>query len=145
MPNPCYTSAMKDNTILKQTVPPMKYTLGDAAKATGVSKPTISRAIKSGKISGAKDESGIFQLDPAEVHRVWPMKHHSSNDDGTLKQTVPSNNEAALQAENTLLRQMVEKAEERETHWRKQAEHSMMLLEDGRPRQGFWARLTGKG
>ena len=50
----------------------MVYTLGDAAKATGKSKATISKAIKSGRISASKDETGVFQIDPAELHRVYP-------------------------------------------------------------------------
>lgn len=36
----------------------MKYTAGQAAKATGVATATITRALKSGKISGHKDELG---------------------------------------------------------------------------------------
>lgn len=50
----------------------MVYTLGDAAKATGKSKATISKAIKNGRISATKDETGTFQIDPAELHRVYP-------------------------------------------------------------------------
>jgi excisionase family DNA binding protein len=51
---------------------PMSYTLGTAAKATGLSKSTILRAIKSSKISATKDEaSGDWKIDPAELHRVY--------------------------------------------------------------------------
>ncbi len=50
----------------------MPYTLGQAAKATGLSKPTLSEAIKKGRISGSKDEFGRYQIDPAELHRVYP-------------------------------------------------------------------------
>src|SRR3954447_18710272 len=52
---------------------PMRYTLGQAAKATGTSKMTIARALKAGRISGEKDETGAYSLDPAEVHRVFPL------------------------------------------------------------------------
>ena len=53
--------------------PPMKYTLGTAAKATGLSKSTILRAIKSNKVSATKNEaSGDWNIDPAELHRVYP-------------------------------------------------------------------------
>jgi excisionase family DNA binding protein len=48
------------------------YTLGQAAKATGLSKPTISEAIKKGRISARKNESGSFEIDPSELHRVYP-------------------------------------------------------------------------
>ena len=50
----------------------MVYTLGEAAKATGKSKATISKAIKSGRLSAQKDETGTFQIDPSELHRVYP-------------------------------------------------------------------------
>jgi chemotaxis protein histidine kinase CheA len=50
----------------------MKYSLADAAKATGKNKTTIQRAIKSGKISGVKGASGAYEIDPAELHRVFP-------------------------------------------------------------------------
>jgi len=50
----------------------MGYTLGQAAKATGMSKAALSRAIKHGRISGAKTGDGVYDLDPAELHRVYP-------------------------------------------------------------------------
>lgn len=50
----------------------MKYSLADAAKAVGKNKTTIQRAIKSGKISASKTESGAYEIDPAELHRVFP-------------------------------------------------------------------------
>ena len=50
----------------------MVYTLGEAAKATSKSKATISKAIKNGRISAHKDETGTFHIDPSELHRVYP-------------------------------------------------------------------------
>ena len=50
----------------------MPYTLGQAAKATGLSKPTLSEAIKKGRISATRNENGSFSIDPAELHRVYP-------------------------------------------------------------------------
>lgn len=50
----------------------MKYTLSEAAAATGKNKATIQRAIKSGKISAPKGASGSYEIDPSELHRVFP-------------------------------------------------------------------------
>ena len=50
----------------------MSYTLGQAAKATGKSKSTLQVAIKKGRISATQDESGQYQIDPSELHRVYP-------------------------------------------------------------------------
>lgn len=50
----------------------MKHSLGTAAKATGISKSTIQRAIKDGKISAVKNANGSYEIEPAELHRVYP-------------------------------------------------------------------------
>jgi hypothetical protein len=49
------------------------YSLGTAAKATGLAKSTIHRAIKSGKISARSKDSSGYEIDPAELHRVYPL------------------------------------------------------------------------
>jgi len=51
----------------------MKYTAGQAAEATGKNTATITRAIKSGKISAQKDASGAWRIDASELHRIFPL------------------------------------------------------------------------
>lgn len=73
----------------------MKYSLSEAAKATGKNKTTIQRAIKSGKISASKGDSGAYEIDPSELHRIFPpaaAQHHQSND--TQQGKIASNNSA---------------------------------------------------
>ena len=48
------------------------YTLGDAARATGLNKTAILKAIRSGKVSAVKDEHGQWRIEPCELHRVYP-------------------------------------------------------------------------
>ena len=50
----------------------MAYSLKQAADATGRAKPTLLRAIQTGKISAKKTEIGEWAIDPAELHRVYP-------------------------------------------------------------------------
>lgn len=50
----------------------MVYTLGTAAKAVGMSKATIHRALKAGTISAVRKENGTYEIQPAELHRVYP-------------------------------------------------------------------------
>lgn len=50
----------------------MRYTLGTAAKATGKAKSTILRSIKSGTISAHKAHNGSYEIEPSELHRVFP-------------------------------------------------------------------------
>ena len=50
----------------------MSYTLGQAAKAVGMSKTSILRSIKAGRISAGRDELGQWAIEPCELHRVYP-------------------------------------------------------------------------
>lgn len=61
----------------------MRYTLGTAAKATGKAKSTILRAVKSGIISASRSHDGSYEIEPSELHRVFPpnsTQPHTSND-----------------------------------------------------------------
>ena len=54
--------------------------LEQAAKLAGVSRAALSRAIGSGKVSASRTDSGCWEIDPAEIHRVYPA---ASADDET--------------------------------------------------------------
>jgi hypothetical protein len=43
------------------------------------------RAIKAGKISVAKDENGEWQIDPAELHRIYPRLRSASMQDNDMQ------------------------------------------------------------
>ena len=49
----------------------MHLSLGQAAKETGMDKSTVSRAIKSGKLSATRQDNGGYAIDPAELFRVF--------------------------------------------------------------------------
>ena len=51
----------------------MVLTLGQAAKEVGLSKPGVLKAIKEGKISVQKNAHGHWQIEPAELFRVYPL------------------------------------------------------------------------
>lgn len=52
----------------------MRLTLTQAAKEAGVSKGTVSKALKTGRLSGERQEDGSFQIEPVELFRVFPRK-----------------------------------------------------------------------
>lgn len=136
----------------------MKYSLSEAAKATGKNKTTIQRAIKNGKISAIKGDSGSYEIDPSELHRVFPptvAQHTESNDtqheklarNGShLDRVLELEKELAVARERASgleaqkdqmtdtindLRKRLDGAEGRVT----------ALLADGRPRRGFLSQL----
>jgi excisionase family DNA binding protein len=48
-------------------------TLGEASRLTGLGKTTIQRAIKAGRLSATRTDFGSYQIDAAELHRVYPI------------------------------------------------------------------------
>ncbi len=48
-------------------------TLGEAARLTGLGKTTLARAIKAGRLSATRTDTGSYQIDPAELARVYPF------------------------------------------------------------------------
>lgn len=75
----------------------MGYTIGQAAKATGKSKSTIFRAIKNGRISASRDDNGDFDIDPSELHRVFPkVWENVPQNAATEPPSVPAEREIEL-------------------------------------------------
>lgn len=125
----------------------MRYTLGEAAKATGKSKTTVQRAIAKGKVSAERQGNG-YSIDPAELHRVFPMQK-----DDTVSLNVEldtsrlleyPNNASVLHVRIEALEALLSREQEvtsdlREDRdkWRQQA---TALLGDHRPK-GFFKRL----
>lgn len=90
----------------------MQYTAGEAAKATGKNITTITRAIKSGKISASKDDSGAWRIEPSELHRVFPalaqrLQNSEMQQDARHEQDRESNSPKALEEELAVLRERV--------------------------------------
>ena len=145
----------------------MSYTLGEAAKATGFSKPTLSRAIKNGKLSAKRLEDGSYSIDAAELGRWKDANGHRNGAVkriATLPETPKTPSEtSALQAEVEKLRaqvqtdqcelgfleQRIEDLRERAERAERKEDQLHALLVDLRPqapaapRKGIWKRLFG--
>ena len=67
----------------------MGYTLGQAARAVGMSKTSILRSTKAGRISGTKDDFGQWCIEPCELHRVYPALTDVTDGNGTGEGPVP--------------------------------------------------------
>jgi hypothetical protein len=76
----------------------MYTSLGQAAKAAGVSRSAIMRAIRAHRISAGKTDTGDWQIDRAELHRVFPSAV-----------TAPERHDTPLQAKIDALREVSEK------------------------------------
>ena len=122
----------------------MSYTLATAAEACGVYKSTILRAITAGKLSATKNEHGEWQLEPAEVHRVYPPA--TERTDAKQQYTPPDATTDALVAE---LRAVIANLRQDRDHWRTAFESAQRLLTPPPPPEPKpvswwrWLRSTG--
>jgi excisionase family DNA binding protein len=124
--------------------------LSEAANAAGIAKSTIWRAIKAGRISASKTGTGNYQVDPAELFRVFPATLR----DGDMKQVamaVAPTAIAALEAQisglkevGSLLKEQLEDIRKDRDAWRTQAESNQRLLVDARPRRRGFFGWRGK-
>lgn len=64
-------------------------TLGQAARMTGLGKTTVARAIKAGRLSATRTELGNYEIDPAELSRVFPIQPVTETNGATVADTVP--------------------------------------------------------
>lgn len=74
----------------------MVYTLTEAAKAAGRTRQAIQAAIKKGHISAGKNQFGEWQIDPAELHRVYPPHKQTAANDGGNLSLVDAEKEAQI-------------------------------------------------
>lgn len=142
----------------------MKISASQAAKATGRSVPTITRAIQSGKLSAEPNGKG-WLIDTSELHRVFPpvkAAYNNISDDihnnlGHETRESP-NSYGALQKEIEGLRERLQDKESvisdlrtDRDHWRELAETTARLLpaptQPASPtpasKTSWWSRVFG--
>lgn len=121
----------------------MAYTLGEAAKAVGKSKATLSKAVKSGRLSATRKEDGSFSIEPVELYRVYPPLPETGNpeQEETPEATLVNTTEIrVLQAKLDAARERITDLEEDREHWRQQASR-LLNSPPQQARKGFWKRL----
>lgn len=89
----------------------MKLSASKAAKETGTSVPTITRAIKSGKLSATKLDGGGYEIDPAELFRVFSPITANRNDTPSMLGGETPVETGGLQAEVEILRERLRMTE----------------------------------
>jgi hypothetical protein len=127
------------------------HTLGTAAKATGLNKSTVLRAIKSGKVSAAKNEHGEWQIDPAELHRVYPPVTDAPRRTSAEQRYATVDATALLEAQiaslknlAALMREQLEDVRIDRDAWRSQVEGNQHLLTAAKPRGSVLSLLFRK-
>ncbi|MBL4786739.1 MAG: hypothetical protein JKY49_15090 [Cohaesibacteraceae bacterium] len=122
----------------------MELSATQAAKKVGKSVPTITRAIKSGKLSANPRDKGGWVIEASELFRVWPAISNDSDAIPTMLQSETPNKTSVLQREVELLREMLDEVKTDRDNWREQANKITALVEDQSAKpKSFWARILG--
>jgi len=110
-----------------------------------VSKSTIWRAVKSGKLSAAsKTDEGEFRIDPSELERAFAETKRAAKVASFVKgDEATAARIAGLEEMLAFAKEQLEKTEKDRDAWRDQAESSQRLLTDARPRRFSWFRWGG--
>ena len=134
------------------------YTLGQALNATKKSKSTILLAIKNGRISAKKDDSGSWSIEPSELSRVFDLtvRSNTKSNDPEHPPNTPDSSETielkaslrAAQRERDMLQSTIDDLRADRDAWREQASHLKMLVAPSKAEKptpkGIWSRLFGK-
>lgn len=120
----------------------MLYTLGQSAKAVGKAKGTIKNAIDKGRLSASKNDKGQYQIDPAELHRVYPLPTEQGNLNAIIPSDTPPSNDIEIKLLEAELKHRDEKIrmlEEDRDEWRKQAQS--LLLSPPNSNTSLWRKI----
>lgn len=129
-----------------------------AAKAVGKSVPTITRAIKSGKLSANRLDGGGYEIDPSELFRVWKAVTNSNSvtqpmleretpiEDNVLRVRLEVMDDRLSDAQATIkdLRDRLDAESAERRNLTAQITDQRQNIPEPRKR-GLWARLTGQG
>lgn len=131
----------------------MRISLRQAVEGFDVSRPTLTKALKSGKISGEKDTSGAWFIDPSELVRIYKPRSKTEQDEHAREHV---HEHRSLSHDYNYMKGKVEALEEQINDLKAQRDRSEEraaqsdarlygLLEDMRgPRRSWWQRLRGR-
>src|SRR3546814_20347241 len=108
----------------------MGITLREASEKGGVTRQTLMKAIKTGRVSGQQSDNGEWRIEPVELFRVWPPVNEVPQ---PLRPEITASDTPGLPAETRLLRAKVAERREERNAWREQG-HRRALTDKDRKR-----------
>ena len=119
-----------DKTDKKERTGMAQFTIAGAARAAGVGRATIQRALKAGRLSATTNEQGERVIDMAELLRVFGPLKQGEQPASSITSQLDTGGEQGLSAVLVeVLREQLRKAEEREQQAQQEKARLLSLLE----------------
>ncbi len=123
-------STLQRETDQKERTGMAQFTIAGAARAAGVGRATIQRALKSGRLSATTNEQGERVIDLTELLRVFgPLKQSEQTASSIASQLDTGSEQGSSMVLVEVLREQLHKAEEREQQVQQEKAHLLALLE----------------
>lgn len=128
-----------------------KVSVREAVKHYQVSRPTLMKHLKEGKLSANKDGQGTWEIDQSELTRVYKPRKTNDHVDQlnfpTLNNPTNSNENSLLQVKLDAAMETIERLEADKADWKQQAQSLARLMPpegagEG-PRRSLWSRIKG--
>lgn len=120
----------------------------EAAERTGMSKAGIVKALRTGKVSGTKNDNGEWEIDPVELFRVYPPLPTGEHSRAEVGSDPVVTQVEHLQTQLVLMREIIDSqaATIRILTARLEAQDKVTLLltDSQHPAKSWWQRLVGK-
>ena len=144
-----------------------KLSANHAAKEAGIAKKTLLESLNSGRLSATKNDKGHWEIDPAELFRVFSQGGSVHEEKTVLHPPEKTRENSSLEVEVKMLREQIDRMDKERERERAQlsdqienlkaqverqsTDHKQALaaLTDQREKtkrpfwRGLWARLVG--
>ena len=90
-----------------------KLSIREAVKHFDVSRPTLQKALKTGKISGVQDGQGTWTIDPSEMARVYQPRQDEEVKAGSQEHEYFPTKSTPLHGQVETLKEQLADAEKR--------------------------------
>jgi excisionase family DNA binding protein len=135
------------------------FSLREAAGQVGISKSTIHRAVKAGRISATQEADGSLRIEASELFRVFPpvsgdaaltrttthvMGQTATHNETGIEAAALKAQLAALEAQVSALKELTAEYRNQRDAWQQQAERLALSHNAASPRSAsLWQRLVG--
>jgi len=120
-----------------------KISIREAVKEFQVSRPTLTKSLNNGKISGKKNESGTWMIDTSELSRVYKPRTPIPDNEHVKNTSENSNEQHYMKGKLEALESYVDDLKEQRNKAENRAEAAearvtALLSDQSAKRRGWW-------